>query len=298
MKVRLLVLIGLTSVASPIYAQTEFSPPNLETFGSSISDEKYPNHFTIRETAKKTSDTEDSFFQNPQDLIPVAGQWLADQAAQLGSSLQISLIEFANHRSPFNRPRARYNRIAQFGTWARDPESCLNVRGKILQARSEVPVKTRPGADGCIVEQGRWTDPYSGNTYTKPFPNVEIDHMVPLKNAYLMGASKWSRQRRCWYANFYKNDFHLIPISATENEIKSDSTPYDYMPPQKNYLCQYVKNWLKVKLLWKLAMQPPEVEAIEKIIADNGCSKAQMSISKAELDQGRLEIEAGAPFCR
>lgn len=293
MKLNLLVLIGLCTLSFPTNAHAESSAPQLEILGSSIDDNEYPNHFTIQDsttTADNSSDLEISEFQNPQNLF------VKTQRALMSGS--VSLINWINHRSPVSVPRERYNRHGQFGTWAADPDTCLNVRGMVLAKTSEVEVKTKPSAEGCIVISGKWVDPYSGRTFKKPYPDVEIDHMVPLKNAYIMGASKWSQAKRCWYANFIKNDYHLIPVSATENEIKSDSTPYDYVPAKEDYRCTYIKNWLKVKLVWKLAMLPPEAEAIEKIMTENHCSKAALKISAAELQKTRADIEAGSSFCK
>ncbi len=306
-KINLLVLIGFATLLTTTDAHSEITTPNLQTFGSSdfqtfgssIDDNLYPNHFTVSDQIEKTdefsdsadnsSDAEVSSFQNPNELLlPTYSHFVA---------AAISLTNWINHRTPVVVPRNRYDRKGQFGTWTPDPNSCLNVRGLILQRMSEVPITTKPNAEGCIVATGQWTDPYSGKVFKRPYPDVEIDHVVPLKNAYVMGAAKWSNKKRCWFSNFTKNNYHLIPVSAHENEVKSDSTPYDYMPSAESFHCAYVRNWLKIKLLWNLAMVPPEAEAIHQVIAKNHCPPSQLRMSKAELLKGRADIEAGSVMC-
>lgn len=264
---------------------------DLQTFGSSINDNKYPNHFTINDIAEKSSYTEVGNFQNPQDFFVSAQQRIA--------AASLSLVDWVDHKSTISEPRNPYNRINQFGGWRKDPtnKSCLDVRGLVLHRTSEIEPTTRPSADKCVVVSGRWTEPYSGEIIDRPFPFIEIDHLVPLKNAYLMGASKWSQKKRCWYGNFFKNNYHLIPVAAKQNERKGDATPFDYMPPQESYQCTYIKNWLKTKLLWKLAMVPPEAEAIERLVKRYKCPKSFMRISETELRKGRADIEAGSPYC-
>lgn len=293
-RVWLLVCTALAITSLKTLALASSSDDNhydLQTFGSSINDNTYPNHFTINDIAEKSGDKKTSPFENPQDFFV--------KAQALVAAASVSLVDWVDHQSTISNPRNPYNRINQFGGWRKDPtnKSCLDVRGLVLSRTSEVPVTTKPSADRCVVISGRWTDPYSGEVFHRPYPDIEIDHLVALKNAYLMGASKWSQKKRCWYANFYKNSYHLIPVAARQNERKGDATPFDYMPPKENYQCAYIKNWLKTKLLWKLAMVPPETEAIERLIKRHNCSKASLKISEKELLQGRADIEAGSPYC-
>jgi len=48
---------------------------------------------------------------------------------------------------------------------------------------------------GCVVESDRWLDPYTKRTYTDPL-GIDIDHLVPLANAYRSGASEWDEAER------------------------------------------------------------------------------------------------------
>ena len=263
-------------------------------FGSSINDSKYPSHFTISDIAHKISASEGSAFQDPFELLSGFNDPYEVDALKTPT---VSLVGWIEHKTSVPSPRKPYDRKSDYGPWQTTKGTCLDVRGMVLEKHSQVPIKTKPSMDRCVVTSGKWNDPYTADVFDKPYPNIEIDHFVPLKNAHQMGASHWPAKKRCWYANFHKNDFHLLPVSARENERKGDATPHDYVPPRSEYQCEYVRNWLAVKLIWKLALVPPEVEAIEKVIRHNRCTSAQLRITQAELKKQRFLVEAGSDFC-
>lgn len=192
---------------------------------------------------------------------------------------------------------ANYDRKAQFGRWVNDPndETCMNTRAKVLDRDSAKKVIFKETSK-CTIESGRWKDPYTGQTLNFA-SQIQIDHLVPLKNAYVSGAYKWNFSARCLYANYLGYDFHLLSVSGTENMRKSDKAPDRYMPPNSSYACTYVRNWLTVKLLWGLSMTLPEADSIRQIINDNWCSTAQFKISAAELDRQRKFAQANIDLC-
>ena len=70
-----------------------------------------------------------------------------------------------------------------------DGDGC-NTRKELLKARSTTPALIEAGSV-CTIVAGTWVDPYSGRTLTSP-AQVEIDHLVPLANAYRSGGHAWS----------------------------------------------------------------------------------------------------------
>ncbi len=82
----------------------------------------------------------------------------------------------------------------EFG-W-RVSDSACDVREAALMRDGEDVVV----GEGCDVESGRWLDPYTTRTYTDPL-DIDIDHLVPLANAYRSGASGWGEAERERYAN-------------------------------------------------------------------------------------------------
>ena len=84
---------------------------------------------------------------------------------------------------------------------------------------------------------------------------MDIDHLVPLKNAYISGASNWSKKKKKRYYNYLKYDNHLIAVSKSANRNKSDKSPVDWLPPNKDYQCEYVREWFKIKTAWGLTIE-------------------------------------------
>lgn len=189
-----------------------------------------------------------------------------------------------------------YNRKKHFGSWVvTDPDKkCFNTRALILAQTSEVEPEF--ASNGCTVRRGRWYDPYSDRVYTEA-SQLEIDHVVPLKNAYISGAYAWDQQKRCIYSNYVGNAFHLMAVESTENRRKSDRTPEKYIPPNRNFTCDYVKNWLKIKLYWRLTLTLGEKAEVEKILSENRCKLDDLTYSDQELAEQQAQMRAGIKAC-
>ncbi len=146
---------------------------------------------------------------------------------------------------------------------------CFTVRDKVLAEESFVPVETVPASGGrCRVVKGLWNDPYTGLTFTES-SDVDIDHVVPLKEAHGSGGHAWTRERRRAYANYLNYSHHLIVVDDRENQtVKRDRDPAEYLPIGA-FECEYVEVWLRIKRTWGLNMDQTEVDAINAVLA--GC---------------------------
>jgi hypothetical protein len=118
----------------------------------------------------------------------------------------------------------------------------------------------------CTVETGRWTDPWSGVSTTVAH-QFQIDHTVPLANAWRSGAWSWSQSRRVAYANDLTDTDHLVPILASENESKSDGGPDQWKPPSPSAWCRYAMAWDHIKAKWHLTATAPEWSAVVAMAA-------------------------------
>jgi hypothetical protein len=223
------------------------------------------------------------------DLSPINNFSLSGITAY-ARALTLNLLHWTLHTEAPNPPDVNYNRQFHFGGWINDPndDTCFNTRAKVLIRDSEELVSFKEN-NHCSVEKGKWVDPYAGAS-TMESRDLQIDHMVPLKNAYISGAWRWSFKMRRLYANFMGNKFHLIAASGHENMSKGDKAPDRYMPPKESYRCQYLENWLKIKLIWKLSLTPSEAEAIRTDIKDEACDSRDFSLSTAELSLQRKII--------
>lgn len=245
-------------------------------------------YYTIDESQTKQESTDSSL--GGLEVGPLA-------FARYVRNLALNLLRWTLHPEAPQAPQDRYNRRAHFGRWINDPtdETCYNTRAKVLLRDTDAPVSYKE-SNRCVVEKGSWPDPYSGRVFTES-REIQIDHMVPLKDAYLSGAWEWNFQTRCLYANFMGNKFHLVASNGIENMRKGDRAPDKYMPPNQAHRCQYLENWLKIKLIWQLKMTPNEVTAIREGIEENGCNPRNFSLSKQELKQQRTYIRQNLGLC-
>ncbi|MFB7482987.1 HNH endonuclease family protein [Streptomyces anulatus] len=141
-----------------------------------------------------------------------------------------------------------------------------NTRAEVLIA--EAVVAPTVGA-GCKLTGGTWTSYYDGQEVTSA-GSLDIDHMVPLAEAWDSGASAWTAARREAYANDQGAHVSLVAVTARSNRQKSDQDPADWMPPSPDAECRYVAEWVSTKLRWQLTADDRELEAL-KVYADGPC---------------------------
>lgn len=118
--------------------------------------------------------------------------------------------------------------------------------------------------NGCSVN-ATWTSIYDGVTSSNP-KDFDIDHMVPLAEAWDSGAAGWDSATREAYANDLGYAYSLIAVSASSNRSKSDKDPAKWMPPTMD-ACEYVGRWVAVKYRWNLAVDQAEKDKILSVLA-------------------------------
>jgi uncharacterized protein YodC (DUF2158 family) len=153
-------------------------------------------------------------------------------------------------------PRTGYSRDL-FPLWIDADHNGCDTRHEVLIAESTVPAQVGPG---CSVS-GKWFSAYDGVTTTDA-SSFDIDHMVPLAEAWDSGASGWDLNRRRDYANDLGYAGSLIAVSAASNRSKGDSDPAQWEPPRHDDWCQYATDWVSVKVRWDLSADQPEVNAL------------------------------------
>lgn len=142
-----------------------------------------------------------------------------------------------------------YNR-EDWGNWIDEDKDGLNTRDEVLAEESLI----KPVISNNKVIYGKWFDKYTGKYFTNP-RDLDIDHLVPLKNAHISGASNWSKRKKNRYYNYLKYDNHLIAVSKSANRNKSDKSPVEWLPPNEEYQCEYVREWYKIKSDWGLTVE-------------------------------------------
>lgn len=153
--------------------------------------------------------------------------------------------------------RGFYDRDS-FGGWSDDDADCMSTRHEILVERSAVSVTL--STDGCRVETGEWTDPFTGDVLTTA-DQATIDHQIPLAEAHRSGAWRWddATKQRC------TNDLAptaLNIVGGDVNQSKADKSPDRWLPPLETARCSYASAWIDMKARWALTATAPEIDAL------------------------------------
>ncbi|MFJ2847983.1 HNH endonuclease family protein [Streptomyces rubiginosohelvolus] len=119
----------------------------------------------------------------------------------------------------------------------------------------------------CQATSGSWHSPYDGATWSAA-SDVDIDHMVPLAEAWRSGASSWTTAQRQSFANDLTRP-QLIAVTDNVNQSKGDKDPAEWMPPSSSYKCTYVRAWVHVKKQYNLSVDSAEKSALQSAL--NGC---------------------------
>lgn len=170
-------------------------------------------------------------------------------------------------------PKTGYSRAAFGKAWTDDVTvegggNGCRTREDIL-ARDLVDVTYAPGKKKCKIQSGTLQDPYTGKTIffqrgEKTSAAIQIDHLVPLANAYQTGAQQLSASEK---ANFANDPRNLLAVDGPENEKKSDGDAATWLPSNKAYRCQYVSAQIRVKSIYHLWVTPPEKSAMERVLS-------------------------------
>ena len=138
--------------------------------------------------------------------------------------------------------------------WLDSDRDCQNTRHEILIQTSTKSVSFKSDKE--------WYDPYSGETYIVS-KDLDLDHIVPLKFAHGHGGDIWSRERKAGFANDFAN---LILVQASLNRQKGAKGIDEWLPPNHQYRCEYIKLFNNVMAKYDLAYIPSEQRIVNKMV--------------------------------
>ncbi|MFE3112645.1 HNH endonuclease family protein [Kitasatospora indigofera] len=191
-----------------------------------------------------------------------------------GEVVTTTLLDALDALPVTNEHRTGYVRTA-FRHWIdADKDGCDTRREVIIAEAIQAP---EIGAR-CALTGGQWYSPYDMVTVTDA-ASLDVDHMVPLAEAWDSGASSWSAAERQAYANDLDDDRSLIAVTAKSNRSKADKDPADWLPPATNYVCTYITDWTTVKTRWGLTTDPREKDTLQRIAA--GCTNENITVELA-----------------
>ncbi|MER6433363.1 HNH endonuclease family protein [Streptomyces sp900105245] len=148
-----------------------------------------------------------------------------------------------------------------FKTWTTASGTC-NTREYVLR-RDGNKVQTAPS---CVPLSGSWYSPYDGATWHSP-TDLDIDHVVPLAEAWDSGADAWTSSKREALANDITRP-QLIAVTDNVNQSKGDQDPAEWLPPRTAYRCTYTRAWIQVKHYYHLSVDPAEKAALTSALAN------------------------------
>jgi hypothetical protein len=164
-----------------------------------------------------------------------------------------------------------YSRSAFGDSWVDTDGNGCNQRDDVL-LRDAVPDTVTLGVQGSCdhdVLAGTWIDPYTGATLVlndlkdpRQAEGVQIDHIVPLAEAWRSGAARWSEARRRAFANDLAE---LVAVDGPTNASKGDGDPASWRP-RKGYQCTYAERWIEVKSRWHLSVDASERRALGEML--------------------------------
>jgi hypothetical protein len=198
-----------------------------------------------------------AFPANPTSTIPRTTTSTSATPVVVGSAL--ALLQSVRVENEFS---SGYDR-SLFDHWRDvDGDGC-DSRDQVLKRDSISLPQVDPIS--CDVIAGDWISPYDGARWSNP-SDIDIDHVVALKEAWDSGAWSWSSAQRRAFANDTSDSRTLLAVTDSVNQSKSDKDPSNWLPPLQSYTCTYIGNWVAVKVRWNLSMDSSEYGRIRNLL--------------------------------
>ena len=158
-----------------------------------------------------------------------------------------------------------YDRAAFGPSWADTDHNGCDTRNDVLNR--DLTSVTHTSGD-CVVKTGVLADPYTGATINflrgvNTSRTVQIDHIVPLGLAWMMGAASWNDDKREAFAN---DQAELLAVDGPSNGTKSDKGPSQWLPANRAYQCMYVAKFVYVAVTYSLSITAADKGAISSAL--------------------------------
>ena len=150
-----------------------------------------------------------------------------------------------------------------------DGDGC-STRNEVLLEEADDP-PTRSGT--CTLNGGRWFSYYDRVSWTNS-SDVDIDHMVPLAEAWDSGARTWTTATRQAYANDLGDYRTLVGVTDNVNQAKGDQDVAEWLPQYDK--CRYLREYVAVKHRWRLTVDSAEKSAMQSLAAT--CTNSTITV--------------------
>jgi hypothetical protein len=173
--------------------------------------------------------------------------------AQPAQAFELPLTVAADQLSGYER--------SLFKHWIDADKDRCDTRKEVLIQEAVIVPKLN---SGCGFNGGEWISPYEGLP-TSDYSTLDIDHLIPLAEAWRSGAWKWSPAQREAFANDLTDQRALVAVTAGLNRQKGDQDPSTWLPPENK--CVYVSNWIAIKVRYSLTVDPAEANALTSLVS-------------------------------
>ena len=153
-----------------------------------------------------------------------------------------------------------------------DGDGC-STRNEVLLEEADDP-PTRTGT--CTLSGGRWFSYYDRVSWTNT-SDIDIDHMVPLAEAWDSGARTWTTATRQAYANDLGDYRTLVGVTDNVNQAKGDQDVAQWLPQYDK--CRYLREFVAVKHRWRLTVDSAEKSAMQSLAAS--CTNSTITVTLA-----------------
>ena len=131
-------------------------------------------------------------------------------------------------------------------------------------------VKGRAPKTGYSRDQfgkGWVKDPYTGKEINfsrkQNASAIQIDHVVALSDAWQKGAQQLPKEKRIEFAN---DPLNLLASDGSANQQKGDSDAASWLPPNKDFRCEYISRQITVKKKYSIWVTASEKSAMQNIL--------------------------------
>jgi Protein of unknown function (DUF1524) len=152
-----------------------------------------------------------------------------------------------------------YSHLRFMPVWQAQQGEC-DTREMVLRRDA----RTVQADTSCRAVRGVWFSEYDGATLTGE-DQIDVDHVVPLSNAWRSGANAWSDAERHAFANDLVRP-ELIAVSESANVDKGGRSPISWRPPRRDYWCTYARAWIDVKSHYRLSVTQREKAALREML--------------------------------
>lgn len=182
---------------------------------------------------------------------------------QSNPNLAINLLQKLEIKG--RAPKTGYKREEFYKSWP-NIDGC-SLRQRIIK-REFGDTTVLDSKDKCSVIAGSFIDPYTGEhrSFTSKSDiskALQIDHVVALSDSWQKGAQYLSKEIRFQIAT---DPLNLLAADGPANMQKGDGDAATWLPPNKNFRCQYVARQISVKAKYALWVTEAEHNAMQKVL--------------------------------